>query len=227
MPTLTYHGHSAFSLVCDDGTRLVFDPFFANNPACPHDGSEVEADYILLTHGHGDHVSDTIPLAKRTGAVVIAAYELATFLATQGLEVSDQGIGGGVHYPFGYVKMTPALHGAKVELPGAEAYATVPAGILVSLSSGLRFHHAGDTALIADMQLLRGQVDVAALPIGDRYTMGPTDAARAVELIQPRVAIPCHYNTFPPIAQDPQDFVDAVGDRAEVKVMAPGSSIDL
>ena len=227
MPKLTYHGHASFSLECDDGTQLVIDPFFKDNPACPHDGSDVEADYILLTHGHADHVSDAIPLAERTGAVVIAAHEIATFLETQGLEASAQSIGGGVQYPFGYVKMTPALHGGKVELAGAEEHPTMPAGFLVNLSTGQRFHHAGDTALITDMQLLRGHVDVAVLPIGDRYTMGPADAARAVELIRPRVAVPCHYNTWPPIEQDPQEFADAVGDTAEVKIMAPGSTIDI
>lgn len=227
MPKLTYHGHASFSLECDDGTQLVIDPYFADNPACPHDGSEVEADYILLTHGHGDHVGDAIPLAERTGATVITSYEVAVFMENQGLTVSQQGIGGGVHYPFGYVKMTPALHGGKLELPGGEGYTTMPAGFLINLNGGKRFYHAGDTALIMDMQLLHGLVDVAVLPIGDRFTMGPGDAARAVELIRPRVAIPCHYNTWPPIEQDPQTFADAVGDHAEVRIMAPGTTTQL
>ena len=131
-----------------------------------------------------------------------------------------------MHYPFGYVKLTPALHGGMVELPGAEAFTTLPAGLLVNLSSGQRFHHAGDTALLTDMQLLRGKVDVAVLPIGDRYTMGPEDAATAVGFIEPRVVIPCHYNTWPPIQQDAEAFRSAVGGRTQVEVMSPGETFD-
>jgi L-ascorbate metabolism protein UlaG (beta-lactamase superfamily) len=226
MAKLTFHGHATFSIECDDGTNLVIDPFFVDNPACDHDGTDVQADFILLTHGHGDHVGDAIPLAERTGATVIASYEIATFLGGKGIEVSPQHIGGGVEYPFGYVKMTPALHGGMVELPGAGDFTTVPAGLLIDMSSGQRFHHAGDTALLMEMQLLKGKVDVAVLPIGDRFTMGPDDAVRAVEFIEPRVVIPCHYNTFPVIEQDAEAFRAAVGDRAQVEIMKPGSTLD-
>jgi L-ascorbate metabolism protein UlaG (beta-lactamase superfamily) len=224
MAKLTYHGHATFSLECDDGTHLVVDPFFADNPSCDHDGSDVEADYILLTHGHGDHVSDAIPLAQRTGATVIASYEIATYLEGRGLATSAQGIGGGVEYGFGHVKMTAALHGTQVQLPGAEAFNTLPAGFLVTLGSGQRFYHAGDTALLMDMQLLKGQVDVAVLPIGDRFTMGPADAVRAVDFIEPKVVVPCHYSTWPLIDQDAEGFKAIVGDRAHVEIMACGSS---
>jgi L-ascorbate metabolism protein UlaG (beta-lactamase superfamily) len=185
---------------------------------------EVEADYILISHGHYDHIADAIPLAKRTGATVVATFEVATYLEQQGLTVSAHHIGGGVHYPFGYVKLTPAHHGGIVELPGGEAFTSLPAGFLINLNSGQRFHHAGDTALITDMELLKGRVDVAMLPIGDRYTMGPEDAVRAVEMIEPKVVIPIHYNTWPPIAQDPQAFKAAVGNRARVEILAPGEA---
>jgi L-ascorbate metabolism protein UlaG (beta-lactamase superfamily) len=221
---LIFHGHSTFSIECDDGVRLVIDPFFDGNPGFEGTVADVEADFVLLTHGHYDHLADVIPLAKRTGATVVASYEIATFLEKQGLKTSPQHIGGGVHYPFGYVKMTPALHGGMVELPGAEGFTTVPAGFLINLASGQRFYHAGDTALLMEMQLLKGRVDVAVLPIGDRYTMGPEDAVRAVEFIEPKVVVPCHYDTWPPIAQDAQAFSAAVGDRAHVEVMRPGSS---
>ncbi|MDA0312148.1 MAG: MBL fold metallo-hydrolase [Gemmatimonadetes bacterium] len=121
--------------------------------------------------------------------------------------------------------MTPALHGAKLELPGGEAFSTVPGGLLINLTAGQRLYHAGDTALLTDMQLLRGQVDVAILPIGDRYTMGPADAVRAIEFIEPHVVVRCHYNTWPPIAQDGEAFKDAVGDRARVQLMVPGQEL--
>ncbi len=227
MPTLTYHGHSTFSLETDDGTHLVVDPFFSDNPAFEGSLDDIEADFILLTHGHYDHVADAMPLAERTGATIIASYEVATYMENHGLTVSSQHIGGGVQYPFGHLKMTPALHGGMIELPNAESFTTVPAGFLLRLNSGSRVYFAGDTALLMEMQLLAGKVDVAVLPIGDRYTMGPEDAVTAVDFIDPNVVIPCHYNTWPPIEQDAHAFARAVGDRAHTEVMAPGDSVAL
>lgn len=226
MAKLTFYGHATFALETDDGLKLVIDPFFGDNPACDVTVEEVSADFVLLTHGHYDHVADAIPLAKRTGATVIASFEIASFMESQGLVASPQHIGGGVTYPFGYVKMTAALHGGKVDLPGAEAFTTVPGGFLINLTSGQRFYHAGDTALLTDMQLLKGKVDVAVLPIGDRFTMGPEDAATAVDFIEPRVVIPCHYNTWPPIEQNPEGFKAAVGGRAQVEIMMPGQTFE-
>jgi L-ascorbate metabolism protein UlaG (beta-lactamase superfamily) len=226
MAKLTWHGHATCSLVADDGTRLVIDPFFDENPVCDVSVGEVQADYILISHGHRDHVADAIPLARRTGATIIATFELARYMEGQGLRASAHHVGGGVHYPFGYVKLTPAHHGGIVELPGGEAFTSLPAGFLIDLAGGQRFYHAGDTGLITDMELLKGRVDVAMLPIGDRYTMGPEDAVRAVEMIEPKVVIPMHYNTWPPIAQDPRAFAAAVGTRARVVVLAPGESFE-
>ena len=122
MPKLTYHGHSTCSIETEEGVHLVIDPFFGDNPACDVSADDVSADFILITHGHFDHIADAIPLAKRTGATVIATFEVATFLENQGLAVSPHHIGGGVTYPFGYVKLTSALHGGAVNLPGGEAY---------------------------------------------------------------------------------------------------------
>ena len=226
MPKLTFHGHATFSIETDDGTNLVIDPFFTDNPGFTGSVDDIEADFILVTHGHYDHVADLVGLAERTGATCIATFEIATFLENQGLNVSPQHIGGGVQYPFGYVKLTAALHGGMVNLPGAESFTTLPAGILIDFGSGQRLHHAGDTGLLMDMQLLRGKVDVAILPIGDRFTMGPDDAVTAVDFIEPKVVIPCHFDTWPPIEQDAQAFADAVGDRASVQVMAPGDTYD-
>ncbi len=227
MARLTFHGHATFSIETDDGTKLVIDPFFEDNPGFSGSLDDIEADFVLLTHGHFDHVVDTEPLVKRTGATIIASFEIASYFeAKHGFTCSPQHIGGGVHYPFGYVKMTPALHGGKVDLPDAGDYTTVPAGFLINFESGQRFYHAGDTALLTDMQLLKGQVDVAVLPIGDRFTMGPDDAVRAVDFIEPKVVIPCHYDTWPPIEQDAEAFKSAVGDRADVQVMKPGDSYD-
>lgn len=227
MAKLTYHGHSTFSIVTDDDTNLVIDPWFEDNPGFDGSLDDIEADFILLTHGHFDHITDAPPLAKRTGATVIATFEIASFLEEEhGLTTSPQHIGGGAQYPFGRVKLTPALHGGMVQLPGAGGYTTLPAGILIHLNSGRRFLHAGDTALLTDMKLLKGKVDVAVLPIGDRFTMGPEDAVTAVDFIGPRVVIPCHYNTWPPIEQDAHAFKAAVGDKAHVEVMAPGSTYE-
>ena len=225
MPKLTFHGHATVSIHTAD-SKLVIDPFFSDNPHFVGSIDDIEADYILVTHGHYDHVADLIGLAERTGAMCIATFEIASFLESQGLNTSPQHIGGGAHYSFGYVKLTAALHGGMVNLPGAEGFTTLPAGILINFNSGERFYHAGDTALLTDMQLLKGKVDVAVLPIGDRFTMGPDDAVTAVEFIEPKVVIPCHYDTWPPIEQDAAAFAEKVGDRAKVRVMAPGDILD-
>jgi L-ascorbate metabolism protein UlaG (beta-lactamase superfamily) len=231
---LTWHGHSCFTLVTDDGVRIMFDPWLDENPLADIKVADVDAlDYLLVSHGHFDHFGDGIKLAKKTGAMLVSTFEIASFAESQGVErVHAMSIGGGYHFPFGYVKMTPALHGGQVAGDEAGTYTTMPGGFLLELNeqsatSRRRLYHAGDTALILDMQLLRGQVDVALLPIGDNFTMGPADAARAVEFIAPQVVVPMHYNTFDLIRQDPLDFVRLVGGRAQVEVLKPGEGIEL
>jgi len=224
MATLTFIGHSTFTLQTDDGAKLVIDPFLTDNPVTEVTPEDLEADFILVTHGHHDHVGDLIPLASLTGATIIASYEIASYMEQKhGCTVSPHHIGGGVSYPFGYVKMTSALHGGKLDLPGAEGFTTVPGAFLIDLGEGQRFYYAGDTGLSIEMQLLKGKVDVAALPIGDRFTMGPSDVVTAVEFIEPSVVIPFHYDTWPEIEQDVNAFVDAVGGLADVQVMQPGA----
>ncbi len=228
MARLTWHGHSCFSLDTDDGTHLIIDPWLTGNPKADIAADDIEnLDFILVTHGHSDHFADVIPLAKRTGATVLASYEIANFVQSQGVEnVHPLHIGGGHIFSFGYAKMTPALHGGEVSGDDEGKFTTMPAGWWVKLNDGKRLYHAGDTGLIMDMKLLEGQVDVALLPIGDNFTMGPADAVRAVEFIKPRTVIPMHYNTFPLLEQDPKAFAAAVGDQARVVVLDPGQSFD-
>jgi len=223
MARLHYHGHSTFTLTTDEGTRIIIDPWFDENPVSDVKADEIEgADFILCTHGHFDHFADAIPLAKRTGATLVSTFEIVSFAQSKGVENAHPlHIGGGFEFPFGYVKMTPALHGGQVAGDDEGAYTTVPGGFWMNLH-GKRLYHAGDTALLMDMQLLRGKVDLALLPIGDNFTMGPEDAVQAVEFIRPKMVIPIHYNTFDLIAQDPEAFKASVGNLSKVEIVKPG-----
>ena len=227
MASLHYHGHSTFTLTTDDGTRIIIDPWFDENPVSDVKADEIDGvDFILCTHGHFDHFADAIPLAKRTGATLVSTFEIVSFAQSKGVENAHPlHIGGGFNFPFGYVKMTAALHGGQVAGDDEGAYTTVPGGFLINMD-GKRLYHAGDTALLTDMQLLRGKVDVALLPIGDNFTMGPEDAAQAVDFIRPKVVIPIHYNTFDLIAQDPKAFQAQVGELAKVEIVQPGESFE-
>ncbi|HEX7091158.1 MAG TPA: metal-dependent hydrolase [Longimicrobiales bacterium] len=227
MARLTWHGHACFTLVTDAGARLMFDPWLDENPVADIGTDEVQdLDFILVSHGHFDHFADAIPLAKKTGATLISTYEITAFAQSMGVQKAHgMSIGGGYRFPFGYAKMTPALHGPTVAGDDEGAFTTMPAGWWVDLGDK-RLYHAGDTALITDMQLLKGRVDVALLPIGDNYTMGPEDAVRAVEFIEPRIVVPMHYNTFDLIRQDPEEFARSVGDRARVAILRPGEALE-
>ena len=226
MPTLTWHGHSCFTLETAEGKRIMIDPWLDENPACDIKTKDVESlDYILVSHGHFDHFADCIALAKQTGATVISTFELVSFCQSKGVEKGHgMNIGGAYVFDFGRVKLTPALHTGTIAGDENGTHSTDCSGFLISLNSGERIYHAGDTALIMDMQLLQGLVDVAIVPIGDNFTMGPEDAARAVEMIQPDVVIPMHYNTFPVIEQNPEGFRTLVGDTAQVEILEPGGS---
>jgi len=228
MARLTFHGHSTFSLVTDDGTRIVIDPWFEDNPHTDLGTEDFDdLDYVFCTHGHSDHFADALPLARRTGAQLVSTFEIAMFAGEQGIEnVHPMHIGGGWDFPFGRVKMTAALHGGQVHGDETGKWTTVPGGFLFHVD-GTRLYHAGDTALLMDMRLLDGKVDVALLPIGDNFTMGPEDAVRALEFINPRVVVPMHYDTFDLIAQDTEAFRRMVGNRARVQVMEPGEEIEL
>ena len=226
---LTYYGHSTFGIETEDA-KLIVDPFFApNNPAATVKVDEVEADFILVTHGHGDHVADLVPLAKQTGAMVICNYEIANWLGNQGIEnVHGMHIGGGYDFPFGRAKMTIAHHGSG--LPDG-SYGGNPAGFLLHLNEGADIYISGDTALTYDMRLIgeAGGVDLAILCMGDNFTMGPDDAVRAAQFVQAKHVIPCHYDTFPPIRQDADAFAKKLYDAAEIDctVMAVGDEFTL
>jgi L-ascorbate metabolism protein UlaG (beta-lactamase superfamily) len=222
MPTITWHGHSCFTLE-HGGKRVIIDPFLTGNPKADIEAAEVpKLDAILLSHGHGDHLGDAIPLAKRHKATLVAAFELARYCAAKGApNVHPMHIGGSHDFPFGTVKLVPAIHGGMVEGEDAAAFTTVACGLVVTMG-GLRIYHCGDTALTMEMQLLEGRVDVMLCPIGDNFTMGVDDAVRAVGFVKPRTVIPMHYGTFPVIAVDPQAFVRGVGSAAQVVVLEPG-----
>lgn len=224
---ISYHGHSVV-YVQTATHRILIDPFITGNKLCDLNPDTVEADVILLTHGHGDHVGDTIEIAKRTGAQVIAIVELAEYLSQKGCKTHGMNIGGGYQFDFGHVKYTQAFHSSSyTDEDGTSIYTGMPAGFLLTID-GKTIYHVGDTGLFSDLKLIgdRNDIDVAFIPIGDNFTMGPEDALVAAEWINAKKVVPIHYNTFPVIEQDPVVFVQQLK-TGEGTVMKPGDSLKL
>ncbi|MGG6313843.1 metal-dependent hydrolase [Paenibacillus macerans] len=204
---ITYLGHSCI-LVQTGKHQLIIDPFLTGNPAAGAAADEIKADYVLLTHGHSDHIADAESIARRNNAPILAIVELADYFAAAGLQTVGMNLGGSRQFPFGKLKWVPALHSASVNRDGISLYLGVAAGILLEID-GYTLYHAGDTALFSDMKLVgsRRPVDLALLPIGDHFTMGPEDALTAAEWIGAKHVVPVHYNTFDAIAQDGERFM--------------------
>jgi L-ascorbate metabolism protein UlaG (beta-lactamase superfamily) len=212
MLELTYLSHSCFLL--NDGTHsLVIDPFLTGNPTAQRAAGDVDVDYVVLTHAHGDHLGDGFDIARRCNAVVIAVNELANHAAAQGLQANNMHIGGAWNFPFGRLKFTIAHHGSAS--PDGQ-YMGEPAGVVITMG-GRTVYHTGDTGLFLDMKLIGEihHIDAMMLPIGDNFTMGIDDAVRAATFVRPLLAIPMHYNTFPIIAADPDAF-KAVAEKAGI-----------
>ena len=223
---ITYHSHACFSIDVG-GTHLLIDPFLTGNPLADVSADQVAADYVFVSHGHGDHVGDTVAVAQRTGATTISNFEIQSWLQAQGVESSHPlHIGGSYDFPFGRVKLTIAHHGSM--LPDG-SYGGNPAGFLLTLE-GKTLYHACDTGLFYDMKLIGEEgLDLAILPIGDNFTMGPDDALRAVKLLAPKVVIPIHYDTFDVINQDPHAFAGRVEAETSAKcvVLKAGDTFEL
>ncbi len=222
----TWFGHAALYFETD-GYHVLVDPFLSDNPAASTGPEDVEADFILISHGHGDHVGDALVIAKRTGAMVISNFEIASWCGSQGLNTHAQHLGGGFQHPFGYLKLTMALHGSA--LPDG-SYGGNPAGFLLTTNQGQKIYLACDTGLFGDMRLIGEEgIDLAVLPIGDNFTMGPEDALRAVKLIQPKHVIPVHYDTWDLISQDPIAWANQVEQETNTKahVLKAGASFQL
>lgn len=223
---LRYFSHSSFQITTNNGKIILIDPFVDGNPTSPVKSKDLKADYIILTHGHGDHLGDSFKIAKQCDPLFICINELANYCADKGFRAHNMHIGGAHNFDFGRVKFTIAHHGS---MTPDNYYVGEPSGVLITID-GTTIYHTGDTGLFYDMKLIgeMNSINFMLLPIGDNFTMGITDAVKAVELANPGVAIPMHYNTFPVINADPFEFekkLNAINKKC--RVMNFGEEIEL
>jgi L-ascorbate metabolism protein UlaG (beta-lactamase superfamily) len=224
---ISYHGHSVVQIQTN-GKTILIDPFINGNQLTDLKVAQTRPDVIILSHGHNDHVGDTVELAKKNNALVVANHEISTYLSWQGVNTHAMHIGGAHQFEFGKIKLTQAFHGSSYTTENNELiYGGMPAGILF-MNEGKTIYHAGDTGLFSDMKLIgeRDPIDLAFLPIGDNFTMGPEDAAYAAKLLNAKTVVPIHFNTFPPIKQDPFKFIELLEDK-NGKVLQPGEAIEI
>ncbi len=224
---LTWLGHGTW-LIEAGGSKILLDPFLDEQPTAPCKADQVEADFILVSHGHFDHVADVAPIAKRCGATVVAIYEIATWFAEKHQVANTVGmnLGGGVTLPFGHLKMTPAFHSSQLPDGNSGGHA---AGFVLTIGEQ-RIYFACDTSLFSDMQWIgRGGLAAAILPIGDLFTMGPQDSVAATQLLKAQHVLPAHYNTWEPIAQDAEAWAERIRRETESQptVLEPGGSFEL
>ncbi|UIO43774.1 metal-dependent hydrolase [Brevibacillus brevis] len=230
MLDIRFHGHSSVQ-VTSEGHSIMIDPFISGSPVAATKLEDISVQYILLTHGHLDHILDAVELAKKNDATIVATHELATYLSWQGVKTISMNLGGSVKLPFGKVKMTQAFHSSGVVLDDEKqiVYMGMPGGFVIELG-GKTIYHAGDTGLFGDMKLIgeRYDIDLAFLPIGDVFTMGPEDALVAAEWVQADFVVPIHYDTFPPIKQDGEAFVAELAEKdIRGKALKPGETLRL
>lgn len=227
MLKVTFLGHSCI-LATDGKHRVIVDPFLEGNPQASVAPEEIDVDYILVTHGHADHLGDAVEISKRTGATIIAPNELAVWVTKKGALAHNMHIGGSYKFEFGRVKLTIAHHGSGAGESGLE-YTGNPCGFVFSMG-GKTVYHTGDTGLFLDMKLIgeMNPIDLMFLPIGDNFTMGVDDAVKAVEFVHPKVVVPMHYNTWDIIGAEPEEFARKLaGQKVKVAILKPNESIEL
>ena len=226
--SITWYGHATFVVGTPGGRRIVFDPWLTGNPKAPAGAKIDKADVICVTHGHSDHTADVVGVARGTGAPVVAVFELANYFQGKGLkDVIGMGVGGTVDVKGLKISMTPAVHTSSIEEDGKVLYVGLATGFVVRLEDGRAIYFAGDTGLFGDMRLIRDMYapEIAFLPIGDHYTMNPTAAALACEMLGVRQVVPMHYGTFPVLTGSPDELTKLVEPRGvDVLVLQPGET---